>query len=165
MRKNFMNIGRIVRFAVIMTSFSSIHCATDTRTIKVIDNNLQPYKSRINIELTQNRGCYGMGVYADSNYYNQSEKIVQIKKFKYENGSKKWIIDNWGKPDHVEKYNGNFYYKYIKKDKAAPNYNRQFIFGEKEVKLQFDGDQLISIEAYFADLPWFKGRKIVVIDK
>ncbi len=86
------------------------------------------------------------------------------KQFNKENGSKKWIVLNWGKPDSIENHGALIYYIYSRKSKDAPDYYRlQSDFKAGPVKLGFKGNRLVEIQAYWPDRA-YKGQKVVILN-
>lgn len=94
---------------------------------------------------------------------DDTEMRFNKEQFRTENGSKKWITSNWGHPDFIEESGSITFYNYTKKSKSAPNYKKQFVLGERPVKLGFKGDRLVEIQAYFSDRG-YKGQKMVILN-
>lgn len=138
-------------------------CASNSSYVYMIDHDPYPHGQPNHLELNPWRGDYGMVSYGLNQNSDDMEMRFNKEHFRTENGSKKWIVSNWGQPDFIEESGSITFYNYTKKSKAAPNYKKQFVFGERPVKLGFRGDRLVEIQAYFSDRG-YKGQKVVILN-
>ena len=108
--------------------------------------------------LAPDRGEVGHYLYADS-----KESIKHYNYLRY--SSKKWILNHWGNPDKIFNENGIEYLIYEKRSRDAPNYNMQYLGGERPVKLGYKDNKLIYISAYFKNCPAYMKAPVHVLPK
>ena len=138
-------------------------CGTNSNYVYMIDRNPAPVGQANHLVLNPWIGDYGIVSCSLNKNGHDLKFYYDQEHFRTENGSKKWIVANWGQPDFIEKSGNITFYNYTKKNRGAPNYKKQFIFGERPVKLGFRGDRLVEIQAYFSDRG-YKGQKVVILN-
>jgi hypothetical protein len=152
-------IHKILTYALVLQLTS---CGIKSNYVYLIDRNPEPIGQANHLELIEYRGSYGMVSYDTMANKDSSHVRIDRERFRKENGSKKWILENWGTPDSSQIEGGVTYYTYSQKSKLAPNYDKQFMFTERPVKLGFRGERLVEIQAYFSDRG-YKGQQVVVL--
>lgn len=134
-------------------------CATRYNSLTIVDDDLSPIGSRNQLVLETERGNLGQHCYPP-----KSAKVFED--FKYSgSGSRQWVINNWGFPDRTYSERGVEYLIYEKRSKGAPNYNMQYLGGEKSVKLGYRNNKLIYIAAYFKNCERYMKGPIYVLPK
>jgi|688.fasta_scaffold266075_2 hypothetical protein len=151
--------AKILTYALVLLLAS---CGINSNYVYLIDRNPAPNGQANRLVLNSWRGDYGMVSSATNHNPNDLKFKIDRERFRKENGSKKWILENWGTPDSSQIEGGVTYYTYSQKSKLAPNYDKQFMFGERPVKLGFRGERLVEIQAYFSDRG-YKGQQVVVL--
>lgn len=151
--------NKILTYGLVLTLAS---CGLESRYVYLIDRNPMPNGQANHLELIEYRGGYGMVSYDTMANKDSSHVKIDRERFRKENGSKKWILENWGDPDSIQIEGNVTYYTYSKKSKTAPHYDKQFMFGERPVKLGFRGERLVEIQAYFSDRG-YRGQQVVVL--
>lgn len=118
----------------------------------VIDDNMDPYGSSNQLDLSKWRGEVGHRSFNCKDFPEAAVPYYDRVR------CKSWILENWGPPDAIERKNGVEYLIFNKKNKEAPHYDMQFYGGLNPVKLGYRNNRLVYIEAYFPDNPgWIKG--------
>jgi hypothetical protein len=156
MNKNIQKILACVLFLQLAS------CGINSNYVYLIDRNPEPNGQANHLELIEYRGGYGMVSYDTMANKDSSHVKMDRERFRKENGSKKWILENWGDPDSIQIEGNITYYTYSKKSKSAPHYDKQFMFSERPVKLGFREERLVEIQAYFSDRG-YKGQQVVVL--
>jgi hypothetical protein len=134
-------------------------CATRYNSLTIVDDSLSPVGSRNQLVLEAERGNLGQHYYPEG-----SSKAIEDYNYSG-SGSRQWVIQNWGMPDRAYSERGVEYLIYERRSKSAPNYNMQYLGGERSVKLGYRNGKLIYIAAYFKNCESYMKGPIHVLPK
>lgn len=116
-------------------------CSTKFNPITIVDDSLSPIGCKNQLVLLPDRGEIGHYSYPEKS----SEPLEEYRRSG--SGAKRWLLNNCGQPDYSYSESGTDYLVYERRSKDFPNYNMQYMSGERQVKLGYRNDKLVYISA------------------